>query len=177
MNTHKDAQSVLMNQMADGLEVRWTVLYCLYSWALVHLCFLHVVHGDDLRHTRISGILMESRHSVADGNDATHRSRHPGNPVAGVAGQVFVHPSHLCQIGESDQGRIAARLPSRQATRKAPEKAEVDRIKPLRKPLKHDGSRVLNLHLVKLCRLDGARVGDGALAAVVAAGAAGKRDP
>jgi hypothetical protein len=32
-----------------------------------------VLHGDVRRHPRISGILMESRHSVADGDDATNR--------------------------------------------------------------------------------------------------------
>jgi hypothetical protein len=37
----------------------------------------------------------------------TDRNRRPGDPVAGFAGQFLVHPSHLCQIGESDQGRIA----------------------------------------------------------------------
>ena len=46
-------------ELAEGVEVRWIVLYCLYSWALVHLCFLYVAHGDVLRHTRIYGILME----------------------------------------------------------------------------------------------------------------------
>lgn len=30
----------------------------------------------------------------------------PGNPGAGSVGQVLVHPSHICQIGESDQGLI-----------------------------------------------------------------------
>jgi hypothetical protein len=30
----------------------------------------------------------------------------PGNPGGGMSGQVFVHPSHICQIGESDQGLI-----------------------------------------------------------------------
>jgi len=36
----------------------------------------------------------------------TDRNRLSGNPVAGFAGQVFVHPSHVCQIGASDQGLI-----------------------------------------------------------------------
>ena len=26
-----------------------------------------------------------------------------------MSGQVLVHPSHICQIGESDQGRFAVR--------------------------------------------------------------------
>jgi hypothetical protein len=26
------------------------------------------------------------------------------NPGVGMSGQVLVHPSHICQIGESDQG-------------------------------------------------------------------------
>jgi hypothetical protein len=43
----------------------------LYSRALVHLCLLYVVHGDVLRHTRISGILMESWRFVADGDGTT----------------------------------------------------------------------------------------------------------
>jgi hypothetical protein len=28
------------------------------------------------------------------------------NPGVGMSGQVLVHPSHICQIGESDQGRF-----------------------------------------------------------------------
>lgn len=94
--------------MAEEMELRWIVLYCLYSWALVHLCFLYAVHGDVLRHTRISGILMESRHSVADGDDATNRRRHPGNPVAGVTGLVLIHSSQVRQIGTTDQDPIAS---------------------------------------------------------------------
>lgn len=34
-------------------------------------------------------------------------NRLSGNPVAGFAGQVLVHPSHICQIGESNQWLIA----------------------------------------------------------------------
>jgi hypothetical protein len=49
---------------------------------------------------------MESRHSVADGEGVTGQRLDPGNPVAGVPGQVFVHSSQLCQIGESDQGHF-----------------------------------------------------------------------
>jgi hypothetical protein len=37
----------------------------------------------------------------------TDTNRLSGNPVAGFAGQVYVHPSHVCQIGASDQGQIA----------------------------------------------------------------------
>jgi hypothetical protein len=28
------------------------------------------------------------------------------NPGVGMSGQVLFHPSHICQIGESDQGRF-----------------------------------------------------------------------
>ena len=70
-------------------------------------CGVHFVwYGDDWRHPRISGILMESRHSVADGESVTGQRLDPGNPVAGVPGQVFVHSSHVCQIGATDQGHF-----------------------------------------------------------------------
>lgn len=36
--------------------------------------FVFAVHGDVRRHLRISEILMESRHSVADGDEATNQS-------------------------------------------------------------------------------------------------------
>jgi hypothetical protein len=73
-------------------------------------CGVHfVLHGDVRRHLRISGILMESQHFVADGKNATNRTQLPGNPAAGLTGQALVHPSHLCQIGESDQG-LSARI-------------------------------------------------------------------
>jgi hypothetical protein len=65
-----------------------------------------VLHGDVRRHLRISGILMELRHSVADGDDSTNRNQLPVNSVTGVAGQVLVHPSYLCQIGDADQGHF-----------------------------------------------------------------------
>ncbi len=28
----------------------------------------------------------------------------PENPAVGMSGKVLVHPSHICQIGESNQG-------------------------------------------------------------------------
>jgi hypothetical protein len=30
----------------------------------------------------------------------------PGNPGVGMSSKVLVHPSHICQIGESDQGHF-----------------------------------------------------------------------
>jgi hypothetical protein len=73
-------------------------------------CGVHfVLQGDVRRHPRISGILMESRHSVVNGDNATSRTQLPGNPVAGVAVQVLVHPLYLCQIGKSDQDLIASK--------------------------------------------------------------------
>ncbi len=94
-------------KLAEGLELRWTVLYCLYSWALVQLCFMHGMHGDVLRHSQISGILMESQHSVADGDDATNRSLHPGNPV--VAWRVRF--SFIRNTSARSASRIKGRLP------------------------------------------------------------------
>jgi len=31
----------------------------------------------------------------------------PENPGVGISSQILVHPSHVCQIGGSDQGLIA----------------------------------------------------------------------
>jgi hypothetical protein len=55
---------------------------------------------------------VEISDSVADGDDATNQSRNAGNPAAGVAGQVLIHPSYLCQIGASDQGLITSKMNS-----------------------------------------------------------------
>jgi hypothetical protein len=43
-------------------------------------------------------------------SNPTDKNRLPGNPVAGLVGQVLIHPSHVCQIGESDQGRLGISL-------------------------------------------------------------------
>jgi hypothetical protein len=40
--------------------------------------------------------------------DTTSHSFLPGNPEVGSAGHDLIHPSHVCQIGESDQGPIAS---------------------------------------------------------------------
>jgi hypothetical protein len=66
-----------------------------------------VLHGDVQRHPRISGILMESRHSVADGDEPTKRRLHPGIPVASLVRQVLIHTSHVCQTGTTDQDHLA----------------------------------------------------------------------
>jgi hypothetical protein len=36
----------------------------------------------------------------------TKPSRCSGNPVTGLVGQVLIHPSHVCQIGTTDQGHF-----------------------------------------------------------------------
>ena len=84
------------------------------SWALVHLWFSCVVHGDVRRHPRISGILMESRHPVADGGAPTRPTNPSGAEIrTGAWAERFLvgalHPSHVCHIGESDQGLIVRR--------------------------------------------------------------------
>ncbi len=93
------------------------------SWALVHLWLSCVVHGDVRRHPRISGILMESRHPVADGGGTGQTGSPSGAEIrTGAWAEQFlvgpVHPSPLCQIGESDQGRIPKSPRNRESCRR-----------------------------------------------------------
>lgn len=37
-------------------------------------------------------------------------SQQPAFPVAGFAGQILAHPSHVCHIAVADQGRILGRF-------------------------------------------------------------------
>ena len=80
------------------------VRFSSYSWALVRHGDLPVSHGDARGHGHCAEILMESGDSVPVQRENEPRPKRATrfSPVVAVAG--FFHQSHLCQIGDSDQG-------------------------------------------------------------------------
>ncbi len=80
----------------------------LISLVLLGRWIFRVAQNDKSRHGSLSEIRRKNRHSVPACRMAWKPSRkkqHYGIPVAGLVGQFHVHPSYICQIGESDQGR------------------------------------------------------------------------
>jgi hypothetical protein len=68
------------------------------------------LHDFALFTGRLCGIRVEFREilsRIPAGFESRQNHAVARNLGVGMSGQVSVHPSHLCQIGESDQGLIA----------------------------------------------------------------------
>ena len=74
-------------------------------------------------------VLILSRISSGFESRQNHAARNPG---VGSVGQVLVHPSHICQIGESDQDPIV--WPSN--PQPLPHKVDTDLVENMIRPTK-----------------------------------------
>jgi hypothetical protein len=67
------------------------------------------LHDFALFTGRLCGIRVEFREilsRIPAGFESRQNQAIARNPGVGMSGQVLVHPSHICQIGESDQGHF-----------------------------------------------------------------------